>query len=135
MPHRRLVGDLPTPALLLDLDVLERNLAAMAAKTHALGVRLRPHVKTHKCPEIGRLQLAAGARGITVATLAEAEAFAAAGFDDVTWAFPLALSRLAEAVALARRITFRVTLESAAKVSRIARAVASFGARMKHWPF
>jgi len=133
MPHRRLVGDLPTPALLLDLDVLERNVAAMAAKARALGVHLRPHVKTHKCPEIGRMQLAAGARGITVATLAEAQAFAGAGFGDVTWAFPLVLARLEEVVALARRITFRVTLESAAALDALGAAARRAGLVVHAW--
>ena len=133
MPHRRFVGDLPTPALLLDRDVLERNLTAMAAKARALGVALRPHVKTHKCPEIGRLQLAAGSRGITVATLAEAAAFADAGFDDVTWAFPLVLARLEEVVALARRITLRVTVESAAAIEALGAAARRAGLEAHAW--
>ncbi len=94
------LDDIPTPALLLDLDVLESNLEAMAERCRSLDVRLRPHVKTHKCPEIGRLQLEAGAAGITVATLEEARAFAAAGFDDLTWAFPVVPGRLEEARAV-----------------------------------
>jgi D-serine deaminase-like pyridoxal phosphate-dependent protein len=133
MPHRRLVGDLPTPALLLDHEVLERNLAAMAARTRALGVALRPHVKTHKCPEIGRLQLAAGARGITVATLPEAAAFADAGFDDITWAFPLVLARLPEVVALARRVTCRVVVESAAALEALGAAARGAGLVVHAW--
>src|SRR5512135_3211015 len=120
MPRRSFVGDLPTPALLLDLDVLERNLDHMAARTRALGVALRPHVKTHKCLEVGRMQLERGARGVTVATLPEAEAFADGGFGDVTWAFPLVVGRLEEVVALARRITFRVTLGAAARAAGVA---------------
>ncbi|MDP2481071.1 MAG: alanine racemase [Candidatus Palauibacterales bacterium] len=89
--------DLPTPALLLDLEVLERNLDRMAGRADALGVHLRPHIKTHKCIEIGRLQRERGARGITVSTLDEARAFAAAGFDDMTWAFPVIPGRIEEA--------------------------------------
>ena len=112
MPRRSLVADLPTPALLLDRDVLDRNLDRMADRARALGVALRPHAKTHKCLEVGRRQLARGAAGITVATLPEAEAFADGGFDDITWAFPLVVGRLAEVIALARRIAFRVTLDS-----------------------
>ncbi len=133
MPHRRLVGDLPTPALLLDLDALERNLAAMAAKTHALGVALRPHVKTHKCPEIGRRQLAHGARGVTVATLAEAAAFADAGFDDVTWAFPVVLGRLGDVIALARRVTFRVVVESGEALRALGAAARRAGLEVHAW--
>src|SRR2546422_2870929 len=65
--------DVETPALLLHLDVAERNIAHMAARARQLGVALRPHAKTHKCVEVGRLQLAQGARGLTVSTLVEAE--------------------------------------------------------------
>ena len=79
----------PTPHLLVDADVLDANIAAMAAHADRLGVVLRPHAKTHKTPEIARLQLAAGATGLTVATVAEAEVFADAGFDDLFLAYPL----------------------------------------------
>ena len=81
--------DLETPALLLHLDVVERNLTVMAARARQLGVQLRPHAKTHKCVELGRRELAHGAVGLTVATLVEAETFARAGLRDLTWAFPL----------------------------------------------
>ena len=69
----------PTPALVVDLDVLEHNLAAAQTLADAHGVHLRPHAKTHKCAEIARRQLALGARGICVAKLGEAEALANAG--------------------------------------------------------
>lgn len=121
--------DLPTPALLLDLDVLERNLRAMQARADALGVRLRPHVKTHKCVEIAERQRAAGAAGITVSTLAEARIFAAAGFDDIVWAFPFNLSRVEEAAALAERIELGVTVDSEAAVE----ALETSGARFSAW--
>jgi D-serine deaminase-like pyridoxal phosphate-dependent protein len=80
---------LSTPAVVVDLDVLERNIARMAARAREAGVRLRPHAKTHKCPEIARLQRAAGAWGLSVAKVGEAEVFAAAGFDDLFVAFPV----------------------------------------------
>jgi len=73
--------EIPTPALLLDLDRFEKNLRAMAAHVVASGKRLRPHAKTHKCPEIARRQIAAGAIGVVCAKLAEAEVMAAAGID------------------------------------------------------
>ena len=104
--------DLPTPALLLDLDVLERNLERMAAKVRRLGVALRPHIKTHKCVEVGERQRALGVSGITVSTLHEARVFADQGFDDLTWAFPVILSRLDEVHELARRVTLRVVVDS-----------------------
>ncbi|NNE46908.1 MAG: D-TA family PLP-dependent enzyme [Rhodothermales bacterium] len=78
-----LVSDLPTPALLVEKSRLEANLAAVQARAEAQGVALRPHIKTHKCPELARLQVESGAQGLTVATVREAEAFAAAGFDDL----------------------------------------------------
>jgi len=81
--------DLETPALLLHLDVVERNVQHMAARARQLGVRLRPHAKTHKCVALGRLQLEHGAHGLTVATTVEAEVFARAGVPDITWAFPV----------------------------------------------
>jgi D-serine deaminase-like pyridoxal phosphate-dependent protein len=71
----------PTPLVYVDRDVLDRNIAAMAAAAQRVGVALRPHTKTHKLAEIARLQLAAGAAGLTVAKLAEAEALLDAGVD------------------------------------------------------
>ncbi len=83
------IEDLPTPTVLVDLDVLERNIARMAARARDADVRLRPHVKTHKCPEIARLQQAAGAAGLCVAKVGEAEVFVRAGFDDIFLAYPV----------------------------------------------
>jgi len=80
---------LPTPSVLVDLDVVERNVGRMAARARTAGVRLRPHTKTHKCPELARLQRAAGAHGLCVAKVGEAERFAAAGFDDLFLAYPV----------------------------------------------
>jgi D-serine deaminase-like pyridoxal phosphate-dependent protein len=90
---------------------VERNLAWMAGRARDLGVSLRPHVKTHKCLELGRRQLAHGAQGVTVSTLVEAEAFLEAGFDDVTWAFPLDRTHLPEVRRLAGRGTLRVVTD------------------------
>ena len=84
----------------------------MAARARALGVALRPHVKTHKCVEIARRQCDLGARGLTVSTLAEARVFADHGFDDLTWAFPVVPSRLGEALELVRRVTLRLVVDS-----------------------
>lgn len=91
--------ELPTPCAIVDLDRLERNCDRMRARARREGRRLRPHVKTHKSPEIARRQLG-GVGPITVSTLAEAAAFKAAGFDDITWAFPLPHTRVDEALAL-----------------------------------
>lgn len=106
------IHDLPTPALLLDLDVLERNLRRMSGRAAALGVALRPHIKTHKCLEVAGLQRELGASGITVSTLYEARVFADHGFDDLTWAFPVILTRLDEVRELADRVTLRLVVDS-----------------------
>jgi D-serine deaminase-like pyridoxal phosphate-dependent protein len=98
------LADLATPCAIIDRAVLERSCARMSARAHELGVHLRPHVKTHKCPEIARLQVRGHFGGITVSTLAEARAFAAAGFRDQVWALPVPLDRIAEASALAREL-------------------------------
>lgn len=82
-------ADVATPALVVDRDVLEVNIAETAALAATRGVALRPHAKTHKSPDIARLQLDAGAVGLTVATISEAEVFAAAGFTDLFIAYPL----------------------------------------------
>ncbi len=117
--------DTETPALLLHLDVVERNVAHMAARARQLGVALRPHAKTHKCVELGRLQLEQGARGLTVSTLVEAEVFARAGFDDLTWAFPIDPSHIPHARRIAEETgsTLRVVVDD----ERTARALAGSG--------
>ncbi len=117
--------DLETPALLLHLDVVERNVAYMAARARQLGVALRPHAKTHKCVELGRLQLEQGARGLTVSTLVEAEVFARAGFEDLTWAFPMDPSHISHARRIAEETgsTLRVVVDD----ERTARALAGSG--------
>ena len=71
--------EIPTPALLLDGDRFERNLARMAAHVRKTGKALRPHAKTHRCPEIAHRQVAAGALGVACAKLGEAEVMARAG--------------------------------------------------------
>ena len=74
---------LATPALVIDLDVLEDNIARMAAHARKNGIALRPHAKTHKCSEIAKRQIAAGALGLCVAKLGEAEELALAGIDSI----------------------------------------------------
>lgn len=104
--------DVETPALLLHRDVMERNLTQMADRSKRLGVSLRPHIKTHKCLELGRRQLAHGAQGVTVSTLFEAEAFARGGFTDLTWAFPLDPTHIAHVQRIANDgATLRVILD------------------------
>ncbi|NOJ59795.1 D-TA family PLP-dependent enzyme [Arthrobacter sp. 260] len=82
-------ADVQTPEVLIDRDILGRNIDRMATAVLAKGIDLRPHVKTHKMPEIASLQLAAGAVGLTVATIGEAEVFVQHGARDVFIAYPL----------------------------------------------
>ncbi len=84
-----LKSDLDTPALIVDIDKLKHNIRDMADFAAANGIQLRPHAKTHKTPEIGKLQLEAGAVGLTVAKLSEAEVFIDAGCREILVAYPL----------------------------------------------
>ncbi|HEX6248736.1 MAG TPA: alanine racemase [Nocardioidaceae bacterium] len=81
--------DVETPAPVVDLDRLRSNVQRMADRLTARGLALRPHAKTHKSPAVARMQVEAGAVGLTVATLSEAEVFADAGFTDLLVAYPL----------------------------------------------
>jgi D-serine deaminase-like pyridoxal phosphate-dependent protein len=96
---------IPTPALLLDLDLLELNLARMAQRTKESGKKLRPHAKAHKCVEIARRQIEHGACGISVATVAEAELMARNGIPGILLTSPLAdpakIARIAATGAMA----------------------------------
>lgn len=85
----RVPEGLSTPALVVDQEVLEQNLRAMAGHAAREGISLRPHAKTHKCVEIARRQVDLGAVGLSVATVGEAEVFAGAGFGDLFIAYPL----------------------------------------------
>ena len=115
--------DIETPALVVDTGRLERNLDRMQAAATAAGAVLRPHAKTHKCLEIGRRQVAHGAGGLTVATLDEAEAFAADGCPSVFIAYPLwagPAARAARLAALRERTELLVGVDSAAAAQALA---------------
>ncbi|MGO9582232.1 MAG: alanine racemase [Acidimicrobiales bacterium] len=122
--------DLATPYLTVDLDVLDRNVAAMAAEARARGLSLRPHVKTHKCREIALRQRAAGAVGITVATVSEAEVFVDAGFRDVFIAYPLWVDRArgARLCSLVERCSLRIGVDSLEGAEALARNTGGGGA-------
>jgi D-serine deaminase-like pyridoxal phosphate-dependent protein len=100
----------------------------MAAVARAAGVRLRPHTKTHKCPQIARMQLDAGAGGVTVAKLGEAEVMADGGVDDLLVAYPLVgEAKLARLRALMERAKVRVSLDSIDVAEGIGRVGISLG--------
>lgn len=107
------VFDLDTPALVIDMDRVETNIAEMAVRSREAGVRLRPHTKTHKMPEIARLQIDAGASGITCAKVGEAEVMVSAGFTDILIAYPIyGPAKLARLQALRDRARILVCLDS-----------------------
>ncbi|MGO8877421.1 MAG: alanine racemase [Acidimicrobiales bacterium] len=114
-----------TPALVIDLDTLSANIDSMASQMLAIGVALRPHVKTHKSPQIARMQINAGGRGVTVASLGEAEVFAASGFDDIFIAYPLypAGSKASRLRALAGGMRLSVGVDSIDAARALAGAV------------
>jgi D-serine deaminase-like pyridoxal phosphate-dependent protein len=123
------VATIDTPALVIDLDAMERNLAAMAAFARRHGVRLRPHAKMHKSATLARLQIAAGAVGVCVQKTSEAEALAAAGIADIYISNEVVdRAKLARVAALALRIRLAIAVDSAEGVERLAAAIAAAGA-------
>ena len=121
-------AQIDTPALLLDHDKLERNVARMAAFAAGGPAKLRPHAKTHKCVQVAALQLAAGAVGITCAKVGEAEALADGGITDILIANeivgPIKIARL---VALARRCALTVAVDDPGNVAQLSAAAAAAG--------
>ncbi|WP_413319689.1 alanine racemase [Agrococcus sp. 1P02AA] len=115
----------PTPHLAVDLERMQANIARVAEAAIARGIALRPHAKTHKTIEIGRMQLAAGAHGLSVATVGEAEVFAAAGLDDLFVAYPLWIDadKAARLSALtARGASVSIGVDSVEGVARVVHA-------------
>lgn len=122
------LSELETPVLTADLDAVERNIAGMQAYCDEHGLALRPHIKTHKLPELAHMQLDAGACGITCQKLGEAEVMADAGIDDILISFPLVGEVKAERLAaLAKRITVSVAGDSAAVANGLSVVLAKHG--------
>ncbi len=125
-PHiGRSIHDLPTPTALVDLDVLDTNIETMAAFFRDRPASLRPHAKTHRTPAVARLQIAAGARGVTCAKVGMAEAMVAGGIDDVYVANQVvgkdAIARLCALAKLARVAVAADQAENVAALSDAAR--------------
>ncbi len=111
-----------TPLLLLDEARMQRNIARMQSRMDALGVGFRPHVKTSKCPEVVRRQIAAGARGITVSTLKEAERFLAEGVTDALYAVAIVPAKFDHALRLSRQgLRLTLLVESVAAAEALSR--------------
>lgn len=129
---RQFSREIDTPALLVNLELVERNIARMAAFAREAGVNLRPHCKTHKSPQLAARQIAAGAIGITCQKLGEAEVMAEAGIGGLLVASqivgPQKIRRLME---LARRADVMVVADDARNLADLAAAADSAGIRLK----
>ena len=112
---------LDTPAALIDIPRMEKNIALMQQRMDAHGVKFRPHVKTTKCLDVVRAQLAAGAQGITVSTLKEAEEFFLAGVTDILYAVGIVPSKLSRAAGLKKRgCDLKLVVDNPAAASAVA---------------
>jgi D-serine deaminase-like pyridoxal phosphate-dependent protein len=126
------VEELDTPCMLVDLERMEANIRRWQAKVSASGAALRPHVKTHKVPAIAKMQLAAGASGITVAKLAEAEVFMAHGCTDIFVAYPVVgQAKWRRAAELARGCALTVGVDSEIGARGLSAAAAAAGATLR----
>ena len=127
------LAEVETPALLVDVARLDANIAALAQflRRHAPGIRLRPHAKTHKCAEIARRQVAAGAVGVCCQTVGEAEAMAEGGIADILVTNEVADSgKAARLATVASTATVSVCADDAAQVVLLAEAAAARGATL-----
>jgi D-serine deaminase-like pyridoxal phosphate-dependent protein len=116
-----------TPALIIDEQRLDANIARWQSHVNQHGVVLRPHIKTHKTIEIARKQRDAGARGITSAKLSEAECFIDAGFDDVFIAYPIiGMDKCRHAARLAQRSHLIVAVDSLHGVAQLSAAASEY---------
>src|SRR5499427_9198482 len=107
------VSEIDTPALVVDLDIMERNLARVAGYAREHGLRLRPHTKTHKSIRMARAQIALGAAGLTVAKVSEAEIMLGAEPTDMLIAYPIiGHTKLARVVEIARRTQVTIALDN-----------------------
>lgn len=119
---------LRTPYFLVDLPAAERNARTMAENARKAGVRLRPHVKTHKTIEGARLQVQGHFGGITVSTLAEADYFAKGGFEDMIYAFPVSPDKLPQVHRLMNQVqAFHILIDHSRQLTSVEEYAASAG--------
>jgi len=123
------VSDLETPSVLIDLDKMEQNIKRMQKHCDDLGIQFRPHIKTHKIPDIARRQIEAGAIGIACQKVSEAEVFAASGFSDIQIPYNIVGRRKTRRLAeLAQQADVTVTVDSMPVIDGIAAAAQESGA-------
>lgn len=124
------LASVSTPRVLIDRSRLQHNIAAMQARARDAGVRLRPHAKTHKSPDIARWQIEAGAAGICCAKLGEAEVFADAGIRDIRLPYPVNPANAARVLALAERVTLSIVIDDLGVAEAWSRAMSARGKRL-----
>jgi D-serine deaminase-like pyridoxal phosphate-dependent protein len=124
---------LPTPSMIVDLDLFQRNVKQMADQAKSTGVQLRPHVKVHKSVDVARRQVAQGAIGLTCATIAEAELFSGAGIKNVLWTKqPASVNNIQRAVALSKKDpTFMFVVDDPQVLDWVEQAAAARNARLR----
>src|SRR3954471_17127763 len=124
----RIAREYGTPAAVIDMDKIERNIARIQAACDAAGVANRTHTKTHKSPVLAKLQIAAGAKGITCQKLGEAEVMAEAGIDDILISYNLlGEEKMARLAALQARATMTVAADNSTVVAGLPKAAAQSG--------
>src|SRR4051794_15899907 len=122
------IQELDTPAVVVDLDILENNITRLSRYAGDHGLRLRPHVKTHKIPAISKMQIASGCTGITVAKVGEAEIMAEAGIDDMLLHYPILIpDKAARLAQLAHKAKITVAIDSLAAAETLSAAAAAAG--------
>lgn len=127
-----LISDLDTPAVIVDLDVMERNLSRIANYCREHQLRLRPHTKTHKIPQLAKRQIASGATGITVAKISEAEVMFDAGITDILIAYPIVgPAKTARLARLAEQAIITVSLDSEEVARGLSVAAARSGTKIR----
>ncbi len=121
----RIAQEFGTPAVVIDLDVVDRNIARVQGICDAAGVANRPHIKTHKVPGLAKAQIAAGARGITCQKLGEADVMAAAGISDILVSYNLiGAARSGRLAALRRTLDLTVCADNPVTIAAYAEAAA-----------
>lgn len=123
-----------TPYVIVDVAKLETNLSKMAHDASSLGVRLRPHIKTHKIPRIARRQVELGAHGITVAKISEAEIMASAGISDIFVAHPIVVKdKIRRALELSKHVHLTVGVDSLAGAEKLSEVATDAERVMNVW--
>lgn len=127
-----LISDLDTPAVIVDLDIMDRNLSRVADYCREHQLLLRPHTKTHKIPELAKRQIASGATGITVAKISEAEVMLDAGITDILIAYPIVgPQKTARLARLAEQARITVSLDSEEVARGLSEAAARYGTTIR----